>query len=158
MAGQLPIQSYSHLCIRVSDIERSQTFYRDVLGMDVMIDVELTGQSLERILGGIPGATGRMVIGKIGGQRVELMELRGVPLEQGPHDLADGVRAFPNLGVGSFTFQVDDIDDAYEACRKYGIQVESEPIDMIGGFRLFFINDPDGVRIELAQYPPGESP
>src|SRR5436305_767775 len=60
--GPLEVLSFSHVCVGVSDIERSLDFYRRVLGMDVVFDVELEGASLEEVTRGA-GSKGRMVGG-----------------------------------------------------------------------------------------------
>ncbi len=142
--GPLPVQSFSHLCIGVGDIDRALDFYRRVLGFDVVFDVELEGASLDAVTG--RGASkGRMVGGLIGGAMVELLALgsTGRP--------ADG----PHLGYTNMSFSVRDLDDAYRRVVALGVRPAQEPVD-IGGVRMFFVHDPDGTPIELVEYPHGE--
>ena len=54
------IRNFSHVCVGVSDLERSLAFYRDVLGLETIFDVELSGAGLEAVTGQ-GGAVGRMV-------------------------------------------------------------------------------------------------
>jgi glyoxylase I family protein len=152
MIKPIKITAWSHICIRVSDLERSLGFYRDVLGLEVLAQMAIGGDPLERALGGQKGATGRTVFGRIGGQHVEIMQLNDVPVEDGIVSSLKAIRPYPIYGVGTFTFRVPDLSIAYEDCLARGIAVESPPID-IDGVRLFFINDPDGVRIELLELP-----
>ena len=56
----LCVRSFSHVCISVSDIERSLVFYRDGLGLDVIFDHQLDGPGMEAATGEA-GARGRMV-------------------------------------------------------------------------------------------------
>ncbi len=46
--------------------------------------------------------------------------------------------------------QVDDIDAALETVKAAGIEITQGPGDRANGQRYFFIDDPDGNRIEIA--------
>ena len=46
--------------------------------------------------------------------------------------------------------QVDDIDAALEAVKDAGIEITSGPGERHNGQRYFFVDDPDGNRIEIA--------
>jgi glyoxylase I family protein len=139
----LPISGFSHVCIGVSDMARSLDFYRDVLGMDVVFDVELEGPSMESVTGR-SGAEGRMVGGLIGGAMVELLALGDEPTGR------PGLR----IGYTNISFRCDDLDAAYAQTLALGQRPQQEPVD-IGGVRMFFVADPDGTPIELIQLPGG---
>src|SRR3954471_13701999 len=103
------IANFSHVCIGVSDIEKSLGFYRDVLGMDVVFDVALEGASLEAVTGR-EGEQGRMVGGLIGGAMGELLALVPVPsTPEGPH-----------IGYTNMSLRVEDVDAAYEHLQAFG--------------------------------------
>jgi glyoxylase I family protein len=140
----LPVQAFSHLCIGVSDIERSLDFYRQLLGFDVVFDVELDGSSLEAVTG-TPGAKGRMIGGLIGGAMIELLALGS----------SSRPASGPHLGYTNMSFSVRDLDAAYREVIQLGHQPAQNPVE-IGGVRMFFVNDPDGTPIELVEYPNGE--
>ncbi len=140
----LPVHAFSHICIGVSDIERSLDFYRRLLGFDVVFDVELEGPSLEAVTGEA-GAKGRMVGGLIGGAMVELLALGSTGSS------AAGL----HLGYTNMSFSVRDLDAAYRQVGELGFRPAQEPVD-IGGVRMFFVADPDGTPIELVEYPNGE--
>lgn len=72
------IENFSHVCIGVSDMEKSLAFYTAVLGMDVVFDVELGGAGLDAVTGGA-AQNGRMIGGLIGGAMVELLFLGELP-------------------------------------------------------------------------------
>jgi glyoxylase I family protein len=142
----LPVQSFSHVCIGVSDIEASVAFYTAVLGMDVVFDVALEGAALDSVTGGA-AQQGRMVGGLIGAAMVELLSLGAVPA--GPSG--------PHLGYTNISFRVDDLDATYHSVRRQHLGVRTDaPVD-IGGVRMFFIYDPDGTPIELLELPAGIS-
>lgn len=143
---RIPVQRWDHIVVRVSDLERSLAFYQEHLGFESEIDVEFGGESLETILETgsgtpMPGARAHLVMGRVGGQRVELIEYR-VP---------EGVSG-PEPGIAAFTLQVGDADEAHEVAQRCGIHCDSQPVE-IEGSKQFFIRDPDGVRIELTQPP-----
>jgi glyoxylase I family protein len=145
LADHAPIRvsNFSHVCIGVSDIEKSLCFYRDVLGMDVVFDVALEGASLEAVTGR-EGEKGRMVGGLIGGAMVELLALGAVPsAPEGPH-----------IGYTNMSLRVEDVDAAYEHLQAFG-DVRCEPPVNIGGVRMMFVYDPDATPIELVELPGG---
>lgn len=139
----LPLQGFSHICVGVSDIERSLEFYRRLLGMDVVFDVELAGPALDAVTAG-SGSAGRMVGGLIGGIMVELLALGDEPT---------GVRG-PCIGYTNMSFSVADLDEAHRLVGELGYAAAQEPVD-IGGVRMFFVADPDGTPIELVEFPGG---
>ena len=142
----IAVQNFSHVCIGVSDIEASLTFYTAVLGMDVVFEVELEGAGLDSVTGGA-AQKGRMVGGLIGAAMVELLSLGAVPeCPSGPH-----------LGYTNVSFRVDDLDATYDAVRHHHPDVRADPAVDIGGVRMFFIYDPDGTPIELLELPGGIS-
>lgn len=143
--GPLEIGGFSHVCIGVSDMDRSIDFYRDLLGMDVVFDVELDGPSMESVTGR-SGAKGRMVGGLIGGAMIELLALGDEPT---------GKRG-PRIGYTNISFRVDDLDATYDQVLALGHAARQEPVD-IGGVRMFFVADPDGTPIEIIELPDGLS-
>jgi glyoxylase I family protein len=138
------VENFSHVCIGVSDMEKSLAFYTAVLGIDIVFDVELGGGALDSVTGGA-AQQGRMVGGLIGGAMVELLFLGDVP--DGP--------AGPHHGYTNISFRVADLDDAYEALRRQHPQVRTEPAVDIGGVRMFFVYDPDDTPIEILELPGG---
>ena len=101
------VENFSHVCIGVSDMDKSLAFYTAVLGMDVVFDVELEGAALDAVTAGA-AQKGRMVGGLIGGAMVELLFLGDVPAgHTGPH-----------LGYTKMSFRVTDLDDTYETLAE----------------------------------------
>jgi catechol 2,3-dioxygenase-like lactoylglutathione lyase family enzyme len=146
MAKTIPIVAWDHIVVRVTDLERSLQFYKQHLGFEPVVDVNIVSEGLSRILSGhaggpIKGAKARLVLGKVGGQLVELIN----------YDVADDSK-LPPPGIGAFTLRVTDADEAYAACRERGLKPETTPVE-IEGSKQFFIRDPDGISIELTQPP-----
>ncbi len=139
----LEIGGFSHVCIGVSDMDRSLAFYREVLGMDVVFDVELEGASMESVTGR-SGARGRMVGGLIGGAVIELLALGDEPTG----------RPGPRIGYTNISFRCDDLDAAHRRALELDQRPLQEPVE-IGGVRMFFLTDPDGTPIEFIELPAG---
>jgi glyoxylase I family protein len=141
----LPILSFSHVCIGVGDVDRSLDFYRRVLGMDVVFDVELEGESLETVTGGA-GSKGRMVGGLVGGVMLELLSFGP---GRAPERPSDGTP----LGYTNISVSVPDLDAAHRQVIE--LDAPPGPIVEIAGVRMFFVADPDGTAIEVIEYPNG---
>ena len=73
-------RDFSHITVRVSDIERALAFYRDGLGLRSLFDVELSGPGLESVTGA-KGARGRMVGLLVPGSGKVSIELILLPVE-----------------------------------------------------------------------------
>ncbi|ULE32951.1 VOC family protein [Mycobacterium sp. IDR2000157661] len=141
--GPIRIENFSHVCVGVSEIDRSLRFYREVLGMDVVFDVALDGASLSAVTGRA-GESGRMVGGLIGGMMVELLALGDVPrYAEGPH-----------IGYTNISLRVADVDAAHRQLQAFD-GVRCLPPVEIGGVRMMFVYDPDDTPIELVELPGG---
>ncbi|MCE2391671.1 MAG: VOC family protein [Proteobacteria bacterium] len=145
MSG-IGLRTFCHVTLRVSDMEKSLAFYRDVVGLQVIFDVELDGEGLDSITG-IAGSKGRMV-GTVapGGTMVEMVS--GVypePADGSPRGAGDSV---------IFSLSVEDVERAHEAFVAAGIEPLQRPAE-IDGTRMFFVLDPDGRRVEFVEYPGG---
>lgn len=144
----IAIEAWSHVIVLVSDLEKSVEFYKKHLGFEPVGEFDLSGEKLDRILSGntgnkISNVKGRLVMGRIGGQHVELICYESEDKE-----------VLPPPGIGGFTLRVRDIEGAYHAALQSGLNPQTEPIE-IEGSRQFFIADPDGISIEFTQ-PPAE--
>jgi len=125
---------FSHVVIAVTDMDRSVTFYRDVLGMDVVFDKTLSGQPYD----------GRAVGGLLGGVSIELLKLAS-----GRGDAAAG--SVGTIGVQVISLSVPDVDAAYQAVAK-AVEPATKPFD-VDGVRMFFVADPDGATVEFVEFP-----
>ena len=140
--SEIGLRTFCHISLHVNDMEKSQHFYRDLLGLKVLFDVDLAGPGLESVTG-IPGAKGRMV-GTVapGGTMIELVQ---------------GTRPGPQRGDDDsmiFSLTVESVDRAYDAFKSVGIVPLQQPAE-IEGTRMFFVQDPDGRRVEFVEYPEG---
>ncbi|WP_370581694.1 VOC family protein [Mycolicibacterium sp. BK556] len=133
---------FSHLVVGVTDMNRALRFYRGLLGMDVVFDQTLSGESFDHALGGGDGNQGRAVGGLVGGVMLELLSLgpEGKPAR----------RSF--VGNQNISLSVTDLDDTYRRVQEAGYQPDQAPFE-IAGVRMFFVKDPDGTAVEFIEFP-----
>lgn len=142
-----------HVNIVVADMERSLGFYRDLLGMQVTFECDLTGEWIETVTG-LPGIWARCVFCQPpGGEtRFELLQY------QTPPGLTPPENALANtLGLRHFALEVDDLDGLYARLTAAGVPFVSGPVTVpfsVAGVRkrLCYLRDPDGALVEIAEY------
>jgi catechol 2,3-dioxygenase-like lactoylglutathione lyase family enzyme len=125
------IHRLDHVVIGVSDWERSNAFYRDVLGAEV-----------------VPLGANRVAYA-IGEQRLNV---------HGPGTDVGGLVAREAVGPGNgdLCFEwTGPIEDAVEHLRRQGVALETGPVERAGargpGQSVYF-RDPDGSLLELISY------
>jgi catechol 2,3-dioxygenase-like lactoylglutathione lyase family enzyme len=139
-----------HMSLTVSDLARSLAFYRDLIGLEVVMEQEKEGGYLAAITG-YPDAHVRMAhLETPGGHRLELFEY--VSPAGGKADVEPR-----NVGAPHVCFLVEDIHAAYERLCRAGVRTVSPPVEVDtganrGGFGLY-LRDPDGITMELFQPP-----
>lgn len=119
-----------HLGLRVSDLERSLSFYT-TLGYGV--------------LGRVPDTEfGSLTMLKLPDDPFVSIEL-----------VHDPARPVNDIGaVNHLVVQVEDLDATIAELGSKGVTADP-PTEPEPGFRLAWLTDPDGYRIELVQWPPG---
>jgi len=123
--------SLVHTCVRVLDIDRSLRFYR-ALGFEMR--GRLNFESAYNVYLGLPD----------GGDVLELTVNIG---RHEPYELGDG--------YGHIALTVDDLDALLEHLATEGIEPERPPYAPGGRteYRICFLSDPDGYRVELIDGP-----
>jgi catechol 2,3-dioxygenase-like lactoylglutathione lyase family enzyme len=136
-----------HVGISVADLDRSIAFYRDLMGMEVVVDMKFDGELYETILG-LPGSFGRVALLKSGNLELELFEFsRPVPSRQDPdYPVSD-------TGITHFCIEVVDIEPLYERLRAAGVPFHCPPLDWRGVAKATYGRDPDGNVFELLETP-----
>src|SRR5581483_11911611 len=116
-----------HTAMRVRDVDASIAFYT-ALGFELR--GRLNFDTAYNVYLGLPGDGDRLEL-TVNASRDE------------PYDLGDG--------YGHIAVTVDDLDARLERLRAQGIVPEREPYHPGGReeFRICFVQDPDGYRIEL---------
>jgi catechol 2,3-dioxygenase-like lactoylglutathione lyase family enzyme len=140
-----------HTGITVSNLERSLTFWRDVVGLELSHVAHQTGE-LAREITGVAGAEIKIAVLRTpGGHKIELLEY-----------LAPADRKRANLrpcDVGSLhiALLVHDLDAVLERIVAFGWKAAGEPQILKSGpnagKRVVYVRDPDGTTIEFMQPP-----
>ncbi|CAM3346576.1 VOC family protein [Nocardioides dubius] len=122
------------LGIVVRDVERSLTFYRDLLGLPVRGDMQVPG-------------VGRLLLLDVGHSTLKLVQLdRGIDIEPEPGGLRAGA-----AGMRYCTFSISDLDEVVTTCREAGFRIGMRPTTMGPGVRVAAVEDPDQNWIELME-------
>lgn len=138
---------FCHLVIGVTDMDRALSFYRGLLGMDVVFDRLISGESFDAALHASRQQEGRVVGGAIGGVMIELLSLGGPKPDQPPK--RRGI-----VGIQNVSLSVTDLDHTYRQITEAGYVPDQEPFE-IAGVRMFFVKDPDGTPVEFIELPGG---
>jgi catechol 2,3-dioxygenase-like lactoylglutathione lyase family enzyme len=142
------IERMDHLNIVVSDLEKSKAFFC-LLGFTEGIRSELDARFLETLTG-IRGARGRFVsLHHPGsGVAVELLQF------DGSAPAAEDVGRADRIGFRHLAFAVTDIESTVGRLREAGVEFLS-PIQTWTktGKKLVYFRGPDGILLELAEYP-----
>jgi len=142
------LQSFSHLGICVSDIDRSTRFYEQVLGFRQLMNVDL-GPELERTM----EQDGCRFTSRMLAREDVLIELLGW---QEPAVTGDGTRRPMNaLGLTHLCFRVETADDLAELAQANGGTFHRQTLTELpgmgengGSIVTVHLTDPDGTRIE----------
>jgi catechol 2,3-dioxygenase-like lactoylglutathione lyase family enzyme len=138
---------FCHLVVGVTDMDRALSFYRGLLGMDVVFDRLISGESFNAALHASRKHEGRVVGGVIGGLMIELLSLGGPKPAQAA--TRRGI-----VGIQNASLSVTDLDDTYRRIVEAGYEPDQAPFE-IGGVRMFFVRDPDGTPVEFIELPAG---
>lgn len=142
-----------HVGLTVKDLERSVAFYRDVLGLAYLGEMEMEGPETERLF---QRKDCKARVAYLNGSRelvappIELIQFVGQEPERQAGDLF-------RTSISELCFAVEDIDREYQRLKKLGVEFLSEPQTFdsteygFGKSRAVYFKDPDGIILELLQ-------
>jgi catechol 2,3-dioxygenase-like lactoylglutathione lyase family enzyme len=141
-----------HTGFTVADIERSIAFYRDVLGMTLVMQQEGRRPYLATITG-FADVYIKMAYLKATPDGDHILEL----LEYTSHPAAATPRETNRPGNAHLCFRVADIHAAHERLATQGVAFISPPALVTSGVNAgafgCYLRDPDGFTIEFFQSP-----
>lgn len=140
------VKTLRHVGIVVSDINKSIYFYRDLLGLNILKDVNESGDFVDEILDlkGTRVRTIKLETKGIGGL-IELLDFKS-------HSFKPKAKKIYSVGISHIAFTVDDIDRTYQKLVEGGIKFTTVPqysVDKLA--KVTFCYDPDGNMIELVE-------
>ncbi len=119
-----------YVILYVADLDRSVTFYRDVIGLPFRLEGDGYAEFATE------------------GTRFALYDAGRLP------ELI-GRTAVP-AGAAEVAFLVEDVDAEARRLRAAGVRILTGPVDRPWGQRTLHVEDPDGHVVELAQPLPRE--
>ncbi|HEY2102410.1 MAG TPA: VOC family protein [Chthoniobacterales bacterium] len=145
------VMAVDHTGFTVSNIERSLTFWQNVLGFELSHRAHHTGELASGVTG-IAGAEILIAVLKGHGHRIELLEYLA-PADRKRADLRPC-----DVGSVHVALLVNDLDAVTRAIATSGWHAAGKPQTLKSGpntgRRAVYVRDPDGTTIEFVQPPP----
>ncbi len=139
------IKDIRHTGIVVANLEESLLFYRDILGFQIVKQMEETGSYIDNIssLQNVKVTTVKMI--SPSNQLIELLKYHSHPARQNMYEIF-------RIGPSHIAFTVDDIDFEYRRLKDKGVQFNSPPqLSPDGYAKVTFCRAPEGTLIELVE-------
>jgi len=134
-----------HTGFTVTDLDRSVTFYRDVVGMTQTAAFEGHNDWFDRLTNN-QGADLKVAHLRLGEWELQLIEYRA----GGTGDAAP--IAHNRTGSPHLCFLVDDVDAKFAELQARGdVIITSDVTDLVAGARSFYVTDPDRMPVEFVQ-------
>ncbi|MEI9996820.1 MAG: VOC family protein [Rhizomicrobium sp.] len=124
----MPVETLEHYTIRCADLERTRDFYRDVLGLAVGDRPAFPFKGYWLYLGGVP--------------IVHLVDAGESAGRDGPRQAGD------TAALDHIAFRSRDIEATRATLQSRGLRFRETGVPG-GRLRQIFVNDPDGILIEL---------
>ena len=139
------IKDIRHTGTVVADLEASLYFYRELLGFQIVKQMEEAGDYIDNISSLRDVKVTTVKLTSPSGQMIELLKYHSHPAQQ-------KVREIYEIGISHIAFTVDDLDIEYERLRGKGIQFSSPPqLSPDGYAKVTFCRAPEGTLIELVE-------
>ena len=141
-----------HTGITVSSLERSLTFWRDVLGFEYSHTADQTGEMAEEITG-VKGAGLKLAVVKApNGHKIELLEYLA------PADRRKDASLRPcDVGHVHVALVVENLEPLLQRIAASGWKAAGKPQTLSkgpnAGRRVIYVRDPDGTTIEFMEIP-----
>ena len=141
------IKTFGHIGLSINDMETSLEFYRDFLGMKVLMDLDIRDDRIARVLG-IPGAKCRIVHLELGSTVLELFEYTNPRGD----NIAKGMRQYDH-GISHIGFEVSEIHKHLKKLQERGYALLGELVEFRPGVWVAYCRGPDGEVVEFRQQP-----
>jgi catechol 2,3-dioxygenase-like lactoylglutathione lyase family enzyme len=139
------IRNIRHTGIVVDDLEASLNFYRDILGFQIVKQMEESGAYIDNMLSLDQVRVTTVKMAAPDGQMIELLKFHTHLNEQKPRDIN-------NVGITHIAFEIDDLSDEYNRLKDEGIPFNSPPqLSLDGCAKVAFCRAPEGTFIELVE-------
>ena len=138
----------NHTSFTVSNLDRSISFFTEVLGFRVTSH-EPRDPAMIQAMTGIDGADIDVAYLQMPGHALELIEYKG------PADRGQVECRVCDVGAAHIAFDVEDVQAVIDRGAQYGVQLMGNVLDVTGGpnkgARAAYLRDSDGVTMEFLQ-------
>ena len=129
----------------VGIVENSLKFYRDLLGLEIIRDMDEHGDYIDNMLSldDVQVRTVKLSAG-MGNTLIELLDFKS-------HN-DNEIRNFYTIGASHVALTVDNLEDLYKHLSENNVKFNAPPQKSPDGLvKVTFCNDPDGTPIELVE-------
>jgi catechol 2,3-dioxygenase-like lactoylglutathione lyase family enzyme len=140
------LKDVRHFGIAVKNMEKSLWFYRDLLGLKMVREMNENGPIIENMLNlnNVNVHTAKLSVDD-GVTLVELLEFKSHKEEPSDRQIFD-------IGASHVAFTVNNLDECYSFLCSKGIKFNSSPQISPDGFaKVCFCYDPDNTPVELVE-------
>ena len=141
------ITGFFHTGFVVKDLERSISFYRDAVGLEILREREFAGVEISQVLG-YENAHLRMAMLGVQGEEGHALELIQ---SFNPASSSRTTSERSVQGASHLAFHVDDIEGTFRRMVANGAQQPNPPVHVPPNRSACYLQDPDGNWIELLQ-------
>lgn len=134
-----------HTGIVVRDRGTSIAFYRDVVGLTLLRELERRGPDIDQVVGYEQTHLRSALLDLGDGNALELIQYVNPPPSERPTEERNV------LGAGHFAIQVADIRAVYDRLAAGGAKVMNPPVRLGPDRQACYLQDPDGNWIELVE-------
>ncbi len=134
---------WHHAAMSVRDMGRSLGFYRDVLGFEVLWEIDHVKSGLVDLITGLTGVDVHMAMLSGYGTRLEFFQYHS------PQGTDSGPKRQCDLGLTHICIFVEDVRGEYERLSGLGVEFIAPPQNHRPDGWVTYMKDPDGVVIEL---------
>ena len=139
----MKIPSLGHVGLSVSSMEKSVAFYRGIMGMEVVLELDISDDRQARVIG-VPGAKCRITHLRLGDAVLELFEYYDAEGENKARGMQQSDHGLVHVG-----FEVDDFHARVRMLKEEGVPFVGEPIEYRPGVWVLYFCGPDGEVCEL---------
>ena len=139
------ITEFLHVGITVMDLEKSISFYTDVMEMELEYRSYHEGPKVSQVVG-VKNARNKSCVVRKGNNRIELLDYMNDDKK------IEVKKDQDEPGLVHIAFTVDDVDAEYEKIKSLGYKFSTPPMQTReGGGKIAYFQGPDNVIIELYQ-------
>ncbi|MCY3806346.1 MAG: VOC family protein [bacterium] len=148
------VVAFNHFNVTVSDMDRSLVFWRDLLGLDLLGRGIVEYRHLDEIVGLENTRIEWAELALPGGGMIEVFRYH--------RPVGSAVRPrIPDPGCTHVCLEVEGLDRLVERLRDAGVNTRSRrPVRIPFGdwkdVKSIYVQDPDGVTVELIEQPTGQ--